>query len=102
MTSAFLPAASRASTFTRPRTAVLEGSTWAVVDEDASDVLVCAIPTQVAFSDRAVTASGIDVSYYLEVLDLRYISSGESSASRRCRQAGRRGASRYWWIDFLL
>lgn len=54
------------------RTAALEGASAAVV-EDAFDVPICAVPTQVAFSDKVIGASDMGVSHYLGVMDLRYV-----------------------------
>lgn len=54
------------------RTTALEDTT-AVVVEDAFDVLLCAVPTQLAFSDKVIGASDMGVSHYLGVIDLRYV-----------------------------
>ncbi len=58
------------------RTAALERASTVVV-EDAFDVLICAVPTQVAFSDKVIGASDMGVSHYLGVLDLRYVGIAE-------------------------
>lgn len=54
------------------RTAALEDTT-AVVVENAFDVVLCAVPTQLAFSDKVIGASDMGVSHYLGVIDLRYV-----------------------------
>lgn len=58
------------------RTESLE-TTSNVVVEEALDLLLCAVPTQLAFSDKVIGASDMGISHYLGVIDLRYVGIAE-------------------------